>query len=401
MLVAALVTAACGGRSRPSDDDGNVTQVRDMFRERAARLLAGDTEGFLRPTTDAARPLDTLIAGGAAAVGVSSLDFVFTPAGPVLSATAFRAVPTDVLYRYEALPEDNVFRFVVEYDVERQGPSWTITGARPASSLPLWATGPVSVSRSDHFLALSRPGTGRIDDALALAEQARRELVPKLTLEPDSRHLLLLAKDQAALSEMAGENFPASVPAVAHYEATPFGVPRNRQMIVNLEFLFGTLDDAAAREHYEDLSPVDVFEHELAHLALTRYHSAAMPGWVVEGAAMFLAGERRLLSWREGLQDGAFEQMSFVELSGLEGLPSGTHYAYANAAVLHLVETFGAPRFWEFYGAFRTQGRVRSRRAVLPATALLQRIYGFDDAALDTRTRRYMAEAAGQPEPEG
>lgn len=105
---------------------------------------------------------------------------------------------------------------------------------------------------------------------------------------------------------------------------------------------------------------------------------------------MYLSGERRTEEWTHGMSTGIFGRLSFVALSSLRSL-DGEAYPYANAAVLYLVETFGADRFFEFYRSYKGQGGADATRS------LLLRIYGFDAAALDLRTRDWIhaAVAAG------
>lgn len=82
----------------------------------------------------------------------------------------------------------------------------TASSAIPAQQqhLPIWATGPVQVARSDHFLALLRPGTDMVDQSLVIAEQARVRLLARLPLDVDTRQVLILAHDHAAFDQIAG-----------------------------------------------------------------------------------------------------------------------------------------------------------------------------------------------------
>lgn len=105
------------------------------------------------------------------------------------------------------------------------------------------------------------------------------------------------------------------------------------------------MPDELARQLEDELVPAQVFEHELAHLALSRVSRESTTGWVLEGGAMLLADERRIGSWRLGQLFGIYDRVSFADLSEMGKLNGAISYAYANAAVSYLVETFGEKKF--------------------------------------------------------
>ncbi|HSH61694.1 MAG TPA: hypothetical protein VK988_19010 [Acidimicrobiales bacterium] len=121
---------------------------------------------------------------------------------------------------------------------------------------------------------------------------------------------------------------------------------------------------------------------------------------MVEGAAMFLADERRMGSWRLGQLGGIYDDVSFAELSGDANLGDAITYAYANAGVSYLVETFGEKTFWDFYRDFK-EYELRGSAEAHPleetrANAthrLLLRIYDMNEKQLDEKTREYIKKA--------
>ncbi|MDP9401781.1 MAG: hypothetical protein M3P85_00275 [Actinomycetota bacterium] len=75
-------------------------------------------------------------------------------------------------------------------------------------------------------------------------------------------------------------------------------------------------------------------------------------------------------------------------------------YAYANAAVSYLVETFGEKTFWNFYRDFKKYEPAGSQEAhPLEETRadathrLLCRIYDMNEEQLDEKTREYIKKA--------
>jgi hypothetical protein len=349
--------------------------------------------GYLSPLGPAARAVEEPIARGAAAVPLTGINFSFVPGPDVdTEASVLQSVPVELHYSYKGLPEGNFFTIGFRYDIERQGRSWVVTRSQPdPQSLPIWATGPVQITSSQHFLTLFRPGLAHTSDASALAEQADAALAAQLPVVSDSIHLLLLARDHGQFEDFVGHSTPQGTVALTTfiYEGVTF--PRARAMTVDMDALFGAGASGLVRLHQvEDVTPREVFQHELGHLALARYFSPLIPGWVNEGAAMYLSGERRTLAWRDGVAAHTFDALSFVDLSQSRTLDTADGYAYANAAVLYLVQTFGRDRFWRFFGDY---GLTEDSAA----SGLLKRDYGFDAAELDTRTRAWIQTAAQGP----
>ncbi len=435
LVLVVLVSACLSDGEEARAPRSNLEQAREMLRERAALLAAGDAGAYLRSVAPAARPREKRIARGASAVPLADITITFNPPpGVGADAPAFRDLPVDFIYTYRTLPQENRFRFQLIYTIEKRGRSWIVTRSKPRSrsQLPIWATGRVEAARSPHFLALFRPGLENVDKVLALAESARRRVDPKLTLELDPTHLILLARDHAQYVDFGGRPL-----ALAHADMLfDGGLPRERQMVVNLAAVLGPRllvehpeqaqlpsgedrrrrrgapregtaprpvpgpgegtrggPPPPPREPQERLIPLQVFQHELAHLALARYMSPNTPGWVNEGAAMYLSEERRMESWKRALALNRLDQLSLVAFSYFQVCPS---YGYCNAAVLYLVETFGPQRFWDFFRAHKyTRPRVGRGSGIQgsPTEELLRRVYGFGLAELDRRTREWIRRA--------
>lgn len=389
-----LVASACfvlltSCQSRPSPDTDDVREpLRALLRERARLLLAGNLDGYLAPMGPVARKAEEPIARGAAVVGLAGLDFVV---GDIKTGSggALEHAEVNFIYHYKGLPADNTFKFQRLYQLERRQGSLFVIDSRPSPDprlpAPIWATGPVEVTRSPHFVALARPGLTNPEVVLELAERARSRLVPKLTLEPDAAHLVLLARNGAEFAEFINQSSAERTPrggdsvslAVARGVNRGRG-PEERDMVANLSAIMG-----AARLSYEGrggVSPEEVFQHELGHLALLRFNGNATPGWVVEGAAMYLSGERRVEQWRADVESN-FAGLSLAALNSA-GSPDGRAYGYANAAVLYLVEEYGADAFWDFYQGIKTSGTDR----------MLRLSYKTDSAQLDTRIQAWILE---------
>lgn len=437
--VAWLVGACAKTTGGPVDDaaePGPRQAVDAMLRQRAKALVAGDVEAYLAPMTPEARAVEEPIARGSTAVPLADVSLLMDEADFNDAGTAVSAARLDFIYRYRDLPEDNLFRFRLLYDLELRDGAWIVTTSEHDDSktpLPIWARGPVAVAKSAHFLALHRPGTTRVDESLKLAETARVKLLEGLTLQPEQMHLLLLARDQAEYTDMAGDSAGTSLAQVSYLFRSSAGHPTRaeaRQMVVNLAAVLenperkadlGTdhgsqlgggaghdegggdelvVPEGLAEKLENELVPAQVFQHELGHLALSRVTRESTTGWVVEGGAMLLANERRVGSWQIGSLFGIYDQLSFADLSPAPNLTNAIAYAYANAAVSYLVEAFGEKKFWDFYRDFKEYEPSGSREAhpleELRADAthrLLRRVYDMDEQQLDQKTREYIEKA--------
>lgn len=356
VVVVAVALSAMACFSAPERTALNArTPLREALRIRAERFMAGDLEGFLGYLSPVARQAEEPIARGAMAAELSRLEFVVAESEPD-SAGGLERVEIEWVYNYRGIPDDNVFRFRRLYRTEARGQSVLIVDSTedPASEPPLWATGPVSVARSPHFLALTRPSTGSTAEILAMAEDARAALLPKLEVEPlvpAAADVVVGTRDDEETGEYLRQPPEAGLLAVAKSETRPGGA-ENREMVVNIEAVLHS--EPVTYEGRSDVVPVEVFRHELGHLVLAKFTGETTPSWVREGAAMYLSGERREDGWRKYVETN-FKDLSFGRLRNQTGL-DGYEYPYANAAVLYLVQQFDAKTFWEFYQSTRRTG---------------------------------------------
>jgi hypothetical protein len=368
----------------------------------------------LAPLTPEAQAVERPIAAAVQTVPLS--EYALRMDGTSVGSTLPRVpgVRADFRYRYQGLPEDNVFRIPLIYDFELVKGDWRIRSGRlgESATLPLWATGPVQTLRTEHFLGIFRPGLPDPGRTLRRAEQARAQLDGKITFPLENQYLLLMAKDRREYESMTSAKL-GQVSAIAQvetsYQVTPDDIQvQGRQIIVNVEQLQG------------DDSTLETFRHELGHLAVAQYTRPFTPAWVSESAAMYLAGTRPTNIWRAGLNRREFSRINFAELTRASNL--GEHdssreaislnYAYAAAAAWYLVETFGAEKYWEFYRSFaavpanalyqslpeRGDPGVREQAieglAVQTTERSLSTLFGLDTSQLDAAVRQWMDTAS-------
>lgn len=375
--------------------------VQIMLRARADKLLEGDVEGYLAPMTAEARAFEEPWAREVVKLPLSQIDLTIDEATISLDGKRFTGAEITFSYRYKPLPKDNPFKMALTYNLELRDGQWIVTGSSFAegSTPPLWAIGNAVVGDSPHFMVLSRPDTPRVPELIEKAEAGLARLLPKLTLEADKKFLLVLPRDGNDYEVLVGEQDSLAAASV-NYRGQPIR-PEDRFLIVNVRYMF----DRTKRSIEEDKRPVtpeQVFQHELAHAALSRFTRPCTPGWVAEGAATWLADEVRLDEWEEMAKLGLLEPPPLESMGTAEadGTRPPVDYPTANAATLALVERFGAAKFLDFYQNFKEldpppvcKGRTgRTERSTL-SDRLVRRYYGIDLAGLDVMTKEYMAKA--------
>ncbi|MCA1571827.1 MAG: hypothetical protein ABR540_13505 [Acidimicrobiales bacterium] len=403
-VVMALVASGCeqenSGAAKAPNTEGPRAEVAAMLKERAAALNAGDVEGYLRPLSPEARAFEEPIARGVLSVPLAGIDLTLGDAVVSLDENAMHNAIVNFIYRYRDLPEDNPFRIELVTALVRENDTWRITVSERSGGPPLppWATGPVEMARSPHLLALFRPHLGRVDEVLRLGEKAREALLSKLTLEPDPVHLLVLAETPAEFRELSGAPGGIGAATVDYQETVAHPIrPESRQMFIDVQ---AVLDKPAQRlefEGREDFTAVEVFQHELGHLALSRFDRPTTPGWVAEGGAMYLSGEQRSQGWRSLVRENLLDRFSFVPLSDSPTLSPGLEYAYASAGSTYLIERFGVQQFWEFYRNFKDLSDQASEPSFgsKGARRILRRWFKIDLEDLDVHTRDWIRRAVG------
>jgi hypothetical protein len=380
-------------------------QVQKLISKRAKQLEAKDLEGYLGSLDPAARPFERVLAESSFSVPLTGHTLELRRSS-ITAGDPMTAARVQFQFGYDGLPKDNRFSVDLVYGLSQRGKDLKITSARfqDGQPMPLWASGPVNMLRSDHFLALSRPGLPRAEHAVALAEAARTQVQTRLDLRVEDAHLLVLAKDEAEYREVAKHARPESAAvALASFVVSPDSISvSGKQIVVNLERLF------------KEGVGLETLEHEIGHLALLMDTRPFTPAWVAEGAAMYLAGKRPDGIWKE-----AAESFADVRLADLtEGADLGEHaatgsfkYAYAAASAWYLIETFGPSRFWRFYRSYAQvspkdlydrlpsnhDGASETNPAILALStrtteSALRELFGFGQDELDIRVRSWITD---------
>jgi hypothetical protein len=346
-----LCCLATGCRQAPPPDNTQTVaaQVQDYFDRRARQLAAHDSLAFLESVDPAAREAEVLLVRGFEMVPAESPTYEIQAGSLSKTGPATYQVTTRLLYRYRDFPDNNPFSFPIIYSLTVD-PSLRILESQPDKP-PIWASGPVQTHSSPHFLFLSRPEPSGAQELIATAETAYDYLQGRLPAKQEERLLILLAANAAEFERFVGDMDSSSLGRAAQVKASVEVEPgemrvTGRHMVVNLEQLG------------MDRNGPETLRHELAHLALAPSTRPTTPGWLAEGAAIYLAGSRPTQVWAAGLRNGSYDSLRLATLSQTNQLgahvasDSAAEYAYAGAAVWYLVETHGEQRFWDLYASF-------------------------------------------------
>ncbi len=281
------------------------------------------------------------------------------------------AIPvTEERYRIrgfdDAPAEEDLFYTFIE-----KGDRWLVAGDTDLNGLGLettrhlWDFGPVTASRSRHFLMLEHPCSARIGCAhlpsgiLALAEKALAR-VHRLWPVPWHRRIVILAPTTASeLHRMLQATFDVSKFVAFAYSSEDvehglrFTGPR---IILSWRAITGRSTE----------STVTILAHELTHIATRASSGPEMPLFVEEGLAEYVgySGDPSSLAYLNSIvHGGSFDgrlprDYQFTTGSGRDIYLS---YQKGEAAVRFFLDRWGMSKFARFY---RSLGHQR----VVPGT---------------------------------
>ena len=153
---------------------------------------------------------------------------------------------------------------------------------------------------------------------------------------------------------------------------------------------------------WPEFAPLDadgrlrVVAHELTHAALAPDTSGRTPSWLVEGAALYVSGDRRVdEAARRVTAGGTPRALTLTGLSdpgaiaklGGEGQSAG--YAYSSAAAFYLVERYGRARFFRLYDAFNSES-LPGRPGPTLVDHAVRRTLGIPLLTLERNLRRWI-----------
>jgi len=362
-LASAAVTSATGGAppptATPTVEQVALRELEDLLERQAKALVTGDLTAYLATFAEGLRREQQTIFERSRKLPLSDYQLSTSPSTMLLSSHLERGrisnIAVFIRYWLRGAPEDNPFQHTVRYTFERQNGGWIVSAYEPEKPPPFWWSGDVIVQETPHFLIITRPDAG---DALTKVaqecEQAYRD-IQAAGLEPEERFVAYLTTTQEDFTAQTGMGSRTLGAALSLYELASEEIQTlGRAFYINGEAFKDQPDDGGP------LGRLATIRHELVHLALARESRPFTPIWLVEGAAMYYAGQLSPDFRRRLVADGRLDTLSLERLTGAESLGAydmlgqsvGYEYIFSGETVRYLIDTYGTDSFREFYRYF-------------------------------------------------
>jgi hypothetical protein len=362
-LASAEVTSATGGAppptATPTAEQAALRELENLLERQAKALVTGDLTAYLATFAEGLRQEQQTIFERSRKLPLSDYQLSTSPSTVLLLSDLERGrisnIAVSIRYRLRGVPEDNPFEHTVRATFERQNGEWIVSAYEPEKPPPFWWTGDVVVQETPHFLIITRPDAG---DALTKVaqecEQAYRD-IQAAGLEPDERFVAYLTTTQEDFTAQTGMGSRTLGVALSLYELAGEEIQTlGRAFYINGEAFKDQPDDGGP------LGRLATIRHELVHLALARESRPFTPIWLVEGAAMYYAGQLPPDFRRRLVADGRLDSLSLERLTGAESLGAydmlgqsvGYEYIFSGETVRYLIDTYGTDSFREFYRSF-------------------------------------------------
>lgn len=196
-------------------------------------------------------------------------------------------------YRFRGQPKENQFILIGGCRMRRvtEPPGWRVDSL-VLDLAPPWAQGYTAFGESKHFLIFFRPEGGQVTEAMSTLEQLEESwsaiAATGLTLADKYAAFLCLNDDDHKMltGDLSMGMADASVGSIAWVENDVFQT-YNLAVFVSRDVFAGP----SAMQKRRRLQIA--LDHEMVHAALSQWTRSWMPGWLVEGAAVYLSGEKR------------------------------------------------------------------------------------------------------------
>jgi hypothetical protein len=369
---------------KPSDE----AQLTALLERRAGALQSGSARRYAATATGAQRARDRITARNAAGlplrrVGLEPRSIDVDGRRAVLKVRMGYAI-AGIRGRFET---DRTLR------AARTAHGWRIAGSTSRRALQPWEVTRTTAARTAHFTVLAPAAlpTDGLETALEDGYERMRDVLVTGGLR--RRYLVVVAGSAGAARQMTtGIRGVATLAAISDSTVREQG-PADRVVQVASQRLlvlwpsFAPLDADARRR---------VITHELTHAALAGHTSGRTPGWLLEGIALYVSGDRRVGAAARYVAGNAGRvSRRALTLTGLSapgaigrlgGEGQSAAYAYSSAAAFYIAERFGRRRFLRLYEAFNDPELTEPEGAELTAAAVRRTLgIGFLDLERDLR----------------
>jgi hypothetical protein len=376
---------------KPSDE----AQLAALLERRARAFQAGSARRYAATASGAQRARDRAAARNAAGlplrrVALEPRSIELDGRRAVLNVRAGYAI-AGIRGRFES---DRTLR------ATRTAHGWRIASSTSRRARQPWELARYTAARTPHFTVLAPAAltTDGLEPALEDGYERMRDVLVSGVLR--RRYLVVVAGDAAQARGMTtGIRGVATLAAISDSAVREEG-PADRVVQVASQRLLVV---------WPSFAPLDpdgrqrVITHELTHAALAGHTSGRTPGWLLEGIALYVSGDRRVgAAARDVAGDAGRVSRRALTLTGLSapgaigrlgGEGQSAAYAYSSAASFYIAERFGRKRLLALYDAFNDPKLTEPTGAELTAVAV-QRTLGIGFLELERDLRRWIVTRA-------
>jgi hypothetical protein len=400
LVLALAALAGCGGsHAQPSDHRGaparrppdEQTRLQTLLDRRASALEAGSPAAYAATAAGAERHRDRAAARVAARLSLRDVRLQLRSAAIAGDGARLRVFET-----WGIRGVRGTYSAERRMRARRTPAGWRITAVQTTRGRSPWEVGDFAEQHTGHFVVLTPRSLGLdgLPASLEAGYGAIRGALPKLRLR--RRYLVVVAPTAATARRLTVDiNGIENLAAISDTAVREAGPARRVQRVLSQRLLVVWPQFAA-------LSPDDrrrVVAHELTHAVLAGDTSGRTPGWLVEGIALYVSGDRRddevraVLDGQAG-QAGVAARREFSlralsapdSIARLRGGRQAGAYAYASAAAFALATKYGRRALLRLYFAFDDES-LRGAPGPALVDRALRRTIGTGLSAFDREVR--------------
>lgn len=414
-LVGTSITSAAGAAApstpTPEPEEAALRELEALLARQARAVETGDLSAYLNTFAEPLHQEQRVIFERSRNLPLSDYQVEASPSANVLRSDVqvgrIENVTVNIRYRLRGTPEDNPLQHTLTYSFERRNDNWLVSAYTLERQPPFWWTGDVLVRETPHFLIIARPeSTSELDVVAQECEQAYTELqAAGLNLTP--RIVAYFVATQDDFRTQTGQGSRTLGMAMSLYDLAGEDIRTlGRAFYINGQAFSEQTDSAGPSGRLATV------RHELVHLALAPETRPFTPPWLVEGAAMFYAGQNTAEFREQLVASGRLDAISLARLTSADtlgefdilGQSVGPEYVFSAEVTRYLIETYGQERYRELYRFFSRvpADQVRDRMPVFSGpfgsafgnlsqeltTQALSEVYGLTIEELDAAVKQ-------------
>ncbi len=352
-------------RPEPSDE----VQITQLLTDRARALENGHRRDYVATATGAQQRRDRVDARRAKRLRFSDVQL---DVGPINIGP--RRARARIMTSYTIDGVNSTFRLRRQLRVLKTKNGWRVSRLGGKRGLPPWEVGPFVQRRSKHFVVLAPPGTetGELLGALENGYSAMDEKLARIRLR--RRYLVVVAagaKEGRALTR--GIRGVSSLAALVDANLVQTGPALRTSRVEGLRLVVMK----PSFESFDSYNRGLLVTHELTHAALARQTSGRVPGWLTEGIALYVSGDRRYSSGAD------LRALSRPDSIGrLTGAAQTSAYEAASTAAFTIADQHGERGLLRLYRSFNDP-RLRGRPGPKLVDRAMRRELGMRLSELD------------------